>query len=222
MLRAGICRPSDSAWSSPLLLVGKKDGSFRPCGYYRRSNTITKPDRYPLPHIHDFTSNLYVLKRFQKFGVAINANKCIFGAQQLIFLGHIVNSPLPKRISEIQNWSLPPSKKGLQRFLGSINYYHRFIPNAAQLQDPLFELAASIKKKDGKLIWTPETRDAFVKSPDALANSLHLSHPKPNAKLRLCTDASSTAIGAVLEQARYGSWEPLGFFSRKLTPTQAR
>jgi len=165
-----------------------------------------------------------VLTRFKQFGVAINANKCIFGAQQLTFLGHVVNhtgcSPLPERISE--NWSIPSSKKGLQRFLGSINYYHRFIPNVAQLQAPLFELAASIKKKDGKLIWTPETRDAFVKSRDALANSLHLSHLKPNVKLRLCTYASSTTICAVLEQSCDDSWEPLGFFSRKLTPTQVR
>jgi len=67
-----------------------------------------------------------VLEQFQQFGVAINVNKCIFGAQQLVFLGQIVNSngwsPLPERIREVKNWSLPSSKKELQRFLGSINY----------------------------------------------------------------------------------------------------
>lgn len=54
MCQKGICRPSDS----PLLLVAKKDGSFCPCGVYRRVNAVMKPDRYPLPHIHDFASNL--------------------------------------------------------------------------------------------------------------------------------------------------------------------
>lgn len=55
MLEAGICRPSKSAWASPLHLVPKKDGQVRPCGDYRALNSVTKPDRYPIPRVQDFT-----------------------------------------------------------------------------------------------------------------------------------------------------------------------
>ena len=54
----GIIRPSKSPWASPLHMVPKPDGTWRPCGDFRRLNTVTEDDRYPLPHIQDFAAGL--------------------------------------------------------------------------------------------------------------------------------------------------------------------
>ena len=59
LVEAGICRPSSSPWASPIHLVRKKDGTWRVCGDYRGVNAITRPDRYPTPHLHDCSVNLH-------------------------------------------------------------------------------------------------------------------------------------------------------------------
>ena len=62
----GIVRKSRSQWSSPLHMVPKGQGAWRPCGDYRRLNLVSIPDRYPVPHIQDFTSALSGMNIFSK------------------------------------------------------------------------------------------------------------------------------------------------------------
>ncbi len=52
----GIIRRSSINWSAPLHMVMKQDGTWRPCGDYRRLNLATTLDRYPLPNIQDLSS----------------------------------------------------------------------------------------------------------------------------------------------------------------------
>ena len=56
---------------------------------------------------------------------------------------------------------------------------------------------------------------------DALANACLLYYPTPDAPTCLTTDASDTAVGAVLQQYVNGTWHPISFFSRKMTATES-
>ena len=68
MLDLGIAQRSESPYSSPLHVAPKPDGSWRPCEDFKRLNTCTVDNCYPVLRIHDFTANLAGCIIFSKVG----------------------------------------------------------------------------------------------------------------------------------------------------------
>jgi len=58
LLRNNFVEPATTLWASNVVLVKKKDGSFRLCVDYRRLNSVTYKDSYPLPHIDTFLGSM--------------------------------------------------------------------------------------------------------------------------------------------------------------------
>lgn len=171
-------------------------------------------------HLHHLQ---VVLDRLQQNGLVVKYDKCIFGTQEVEFLGHYLSSkgvaPLPNKVAAVKEFPTPSTVKGLQEFLGMVNFYHRFIPHVAATLAPLYQV---LQGKPKKLPWGPQQEEAFIKAKDALAAASLLTFPAPGATLQLTTDASNIAVGAVLEQLVDGHPQPIAFFSRKLSGPESR
>jgi len=83
MEKAGIVRRSDSSWSSPLHMVMKPDGTWRPCGDYRRVNLLTRPDKYPVPCMSDFSAGLHGKTVFSKLDLKKGYYQVLMGEDDI-------------------------------------------------------------------------------------------------------------------------------------------
>jgi hypothetical protein len=70
--------------------------------------------------------------------------------------------------------------------------------------------------------WTPELLKAFEGCKVSLSRTTLLVHPDPLAPIALITDASTSAMGAVLQQQVKNAWQPLAFFFKKFNPAQQK
>ena len=99
-----------------------------------------------------------------------------------------------------------------------LNFYKRFIPNAAQLQASLNDHL----QDNVKVNWTAKSVQAFDACQDSLAQTTLSVHPKLDALLALFTDESDFPVGVALQQYVDGAWEPLAFFSNKQSLAQRK
>lgn len=168
-----------------------------------------------------------VLHKLKEAHLRLNVDKCVFGVPELDFLGYLISQdgirPIPKKVEAISKFPKPRTIAELRRFLGMVNFYRRSLVNAASTQAPLNSYLHESKKNDKReIVWSLEAEAAFEKTKSDLANAALLVHPCIGAEIRVVSDASDFAMGAVLEQVKTDSFEPLAFFSKKFSPAQIK
>lgn len=147
----------------------------------------------------------------------MNPKKSLFALEEGRLLGHIISKDGiridPERIQAILQIPYPRNTKELQGFLGKINFLRRFIPNLAESM----RLLSNMLKKDAKVRWSLEAKQAFESIKAALTQTPVLTSPQFDRDFIIFSFASEHTIAAVLLQKDdQGNEKPIAFFSRAL------
>ncbi|XP_041026975.1 uncharacterized protein LOC121267180 [Juglans microcarpa x Juglans regia] len=177
-----VIRPSQSPFSSPILLVKKVDGTWRMCMDYRALNQEIVKDKFPIPMINELLDELYGAR---------------FGVMEVDYLGHIISGEGvkadPTKISAMIEWPLPKTVKALRGFLGLTGYYRKFIKDYGSLAIPLTMLL-----KKNCFDWTEEAERAFLQPMHVVTHPPVLKLLDFSQEFFIECDASGVGLGAVL------------------------
>ncbi|KAI4293412.1 hypothetical protein PAPHI01_2686 [Pancytospora philotis] len=147
----------------------------------------------------------------------INEQKSSIGQQKIEFVGHIIshNCIIKKLDNEeaVENYQRPKNRKDVQRFIGLVNHYRKFIPNMARVGKPLYDLL----KQEKKWVWGDAKGKAFQELKDMLLAPTVLRQPNYKQSFILETDACGTGLGAILSQREGKEEFPIAYASRMLT-----
>ena len=162
-----------------------------------------------------------VLRRLLRHGIHVKKSKCRFLQPSVIFLGYRIDAegihPTQEKLKAIVEAPAPKNVQELRSFLGLINYYGKFIQNAATILAPLNDLL----RKDAKWIWAEECQKSFELAKQTLVSSDVLMHYNPDLPIRMAGDASAYGIGAVIAHVLPdGTERPVAFASRTLTSSE--
>ena len=147
-----------------------------------------------------------VLDRIQAANLKLNREKCVFGVQQLKFLGHTFTKngikPDESKVKAILEMPHPQSKQDLRRFMGMVTYLGKFLPNLSTISAPLRQLL----QEDILWHWTDEHSSAIQSIKKLITQSPVLKYFDPKLDTKLSVDASKSGLGGVLLQKHDSDW----------------
>ena len=163
-----------------------------------------------------------VFQRLIDAHLSAKATKCLLGAREAEFLGHLIRDgtvqPLPSRVDAISKMPAPHNIDTLRSFLGLIQYYRGYMPDFITYAQPLFKLT----RKGMAWHWGADEQLCFQRLKDALVHHRVLYCPDHSLPYILHTDASNIGIGGVLCQEFEDGEHPIAYWSRQLTATESR
>jgi len=161
-----------------------------------------------------------VLDRLRQARLTVKTEKVVFATQE-ISLGHLVSPGCvridPERTRPIREFPIPQDNRGLDRFIGMVNFYQKFIPRCADVAARFNAL-----RKRTKFVWCQEQQEAFEALKRAIPQPPVLGMAKCSEKFILQTDASGAALGAVLSQEGNGVWQLIAYASRTLSAQEPK
>ena len=165
-----------------------------------------------------------VLSTLGEAGLTVNPSKCKWGGVAVEFLGHYIGKgvmSVPEhRVSAMDRYSRPNTKRGLRAFLGSVGFYRRYLKQLANWTAMLTPTTS--KQAPQTVEWTGEGVSAFNYICNFLCNPSTLCIPMLDDELSIVTDASGRVIGGILQVKRDEEWWPSAYFSRQLRRAEHR
>lgn len=166
-------------------------------------------------HLKNLTK---VFNRLRDRNLKLNPDKCKFFQTEVTYLGHQISAqgvkPDTSKYDTIKNYPVPKSADDVRRFVAFCNYYRRFVPNFADIAQPLNKLL----KKNAKFEWSDIHQRAFNTLKSILMSPTILQYPNFQETFIISTDASNVACGAILAQNVNGVELPIAFASKTFTP----